>query len=94
MDEFEAIAHYALRDLDLPDELREEIAKRLALVLFWDRRLTFSFMQQKLRRLGVDIENAIAPTNGYGNYLIGSDIDRIRREFKEREGEQCQTSND
>lgn len=90
MDEFEAIALYALKDLELPEELSEESKKRLksqlvtrfALILFWDRRLTLNGIQQRLGVLKVEIENQIIPSNGYGNYIVGSDLDRIRREYQ------------
>lgn len=82
MDEFEAIARYALKDLELSEELEKELIQRLALVLFWDRRLTLNRVQQELGELKTHIENQLTPTNGYGNYLVGSDLDRIRRQYR------------
>lgn len=89
MDEFEAIAAYTLRDLELPKELRQELIKRFALVAFWQKRLTLNGVQRKVGELKAEIENELSPSDEmekYGNWKVASDLDRIHRGEFEEEG--------
>lgn len=92
MDEFEAIARYAVHDLELPEGLREQVVKRVAVTLFWDRKLTCCYLRQRLRDLGSWLESEHEPASNYANYVVGAEISKIRREHQG--SGQCQTSND